>query len=222
MTTTARNHDNKVFDVLPALPDGHFVYREAPWIDFFLRGALAVFAVVILYLAAFSAFKVSPGFTVLALIGAATLFYIVVVMRSPDGATHFICTHAGLYFPESRLFNRSAPSWLFVPWNNVQDYAVQLLLDETSSRGLVLTLRVSRAEERAYFAGHKVFRISPPHPDDAVRSILVGYSSLVPRPRDVLVQLRTYDSLQRHDEVDAPGSVARMPLKVGAEALLPG
>ena len=220
MTTTARDHGNKVLDGLPEFSGEIFVYREAPWIDFMLRGAMAVFAVAILYLAIVTAFKVGMGFTLLALISAVTLFYVVAVMRSPDRAIHFICTRDGLYFPESSLFKRVAPSWLFVPWRNVQDYGVQLLLDETSSRGLVLSLRVAREEEHTYFAGHKVFRITAPLQFESIRSILIGYSSLVPRPRDVLVELRKFDSVSRHE--DAPESDGLESLKITSQVLHPG
>ncbi len=196
---------NKIYDTLPAHQTSCYVYREAPWVSLLLLGTLSCIAFGIAYVAVISAFKVHPLFTVIAFIGFGTLVYAISFLHSADKAINFVASSTGLYFPERKLFKRTSESWLFVPWRNVLDYRVQLLFDETSSRGLVLELVASREEETRYFVECRMFRpAGARHSSGMLNSVMVGYSTFMPRPRDVLVQLRKLDSLTRPDEEATP------------------
>jgi hypothetical protein len=101
----------------------------------------------------------------------------------------FICSHAGLYFPECRVFGRRSGAWLFVPWHNVQDYRVQPLLDETSCAGIVMSLHTAVNEQSRFLLARSLYRKA------SGTSMTVGFTTLWPRPQDVLVQMRRYDAL---------------------------
>ena len=194
-----------MIDTLPPLQSNHYIYREARWVNLVLVGAITCFAFGIVALAVVSMAKVHPLLTALAFVGAATLAYFILFLRSTDNAINFVATETGLYFPERKFFKRTAETWLFVPWKNVIDYRVQLLFDETSSRGLVFELVATREEESRYFTGCRMFRqAAAQYPKGRPHTILIGYSTFLPRPRNALVSIRKLDALPRREEETQP------------------
>lgn len=182
---------------LPGLEASAYIYRESVWIATLLRGFLAVLGLGFGTLAFYSAWKLQAEFAALSMIGAAALIYGALCLRATDNPINFICTRAGLYFPARKLFARQPESWLLVPWQNVLEYRVQLLFDETSSLGIVLALLATRAEEATYFAGRNVFSLPASHAQSRPRCIMAGFATFLPRPHAVLAQLRQLDAVHR-------------------------
>lgn len=194
---------NQVYPDLPELAEPHFVYREARWVDYGLRGLFVLMGVGLLYLAVIMLSK--NGFTWLmaaCLLAAVTFIVGAIQLRRTDDSICFIVTRAGLFFPENKLFARRSGLWLFVPWRNVLEYHVQLLFDETSTRGIAMAVVANSSEEKWFFSGRRIYGAAVQRSPVQSRTILVGFSTFLPRPEDVLLKLRTYDGLQRADDAD--------------------
>lgn len=183
-----------------ALPETVFTgptysYRESPWVTLLLRAVLAASGGLSAHFLLRSALAgpLMPT-AALALTALAISFLALTICR--DGPPHFIRTPSGVYFPETKNLWRQPGRWLLVPWNNVIDYRIQPMLDETSSQGVMLAIRATPDEERRYFSGHRLFKLSAllnRHRDDTV---LVGYTTFLPRPDEVLYQLRRFEAMQ--------------------------
>lgn len=194
---------NQVLAQLPSPLGPHFVYREARWIA--AAGRLLSVAVG---LALAAAAMVSAGqapwlFTLLFVLGAATLVLGPFYLRTA-GATHFVATPQGLFFPEAGRFLGRGDRWLLVPWRNVLDYRVRRLLDETSRQGVVLELAAT-GDEAARFLDHRsvsVFSGAAGGRRDGPR-VEVGYSTFLPSPEDVVAELRRHDGAAWRGEVSA-------------------
>lgn len=184
---------NQVVDQPRFAAGEHFVYREARWVDNLLRGVLVLFGFGLVALAGLAAARSPTLFSALCLLGAGTLIYGATCLRRTDDSTLLVATPAGLYFPECRLFGRRPGTWLFVPWRNVLDYRAQLMLDETSRQGLVLSLRADRDENLRFFAGLGVFSPLAHASARAPCDVLIGYSTFLPGPHAVVARLREFE-----------------------------
>lgn len=205
MPSKESEHNNRVHPVLPEIGEECFVYRETWWVHCLFAAMLGLIGTGLVVLA-FSPMVAGAILSGLAcLVGVAIIVYAVVYLRHARKSANFICAHAGLFFPESKKFLCPGAAWLFVPWENILDYRVQLLFDETSSRGLVLTITVERDEQVRFFAGQCLFNLAGQEKSPTRRNIQVGYATFLPQPGQVLAKLRSYDGLMRPEiRGDAP------------------
>lgn len=194
MQATETDNGNQVLVALPALnlAGTHFIYREAPWIEALIRAVLAACGVLLIVLAWRSAAQAPLAFASLFVGGAGTMIYGAIYLHSRH-SLNFVCTGDGLFFPERRGLAGPPRLWLFVPWKNVLEYRVQRMLDETSSRGVMLAIHATAYEEATFFAGHQIFRFSALRPPHAT-AVRVGFSTFLPRPETVVAQLRRFEA----------------------------
>lgn len=188
---------NVALSALPVMTGKYFAYREASWVSWGIRLILVTFAAGLVYLVMYSSAEIHVLASLACLFGAASLLLAAYAMPGSDTSALFVCGPEGIYFPERKFFSQFPASWLLVPWRNILDYRVQLLLDETSSRGVVIALFATSEEERIYFASHKVYGVANSGRSDDLRVIQVGYTTFLPRPTNVLAELRRLDTLQR-------------------------
>lgn len=195
MQESEADYGNQTLVAAPALnlAKPHFIYREAPWIEALLRAGLVASGVLLVVLAWRSATTAPLAFTSLFVVGAGTMIYGAIYLRSRH-SPNFICTADGLYFPDRQHFSRSPRLWLFVPWKNVVEYRVRRMLDETSSRGLMLAIRATADEERAFFRASDLHRLSALHRAPADQLVLVGFSTFLPRPETVREALQRFEA----------------------------
>lgn len=205
MHSSETTFGNRILATLPDHPGSHFIYREARWVDLAVRSFVAALGIGLAVAATVSLGKAPLAFPLLFLAGAAMLLFGAFFLRTA-GATLFVCSPAGLYFPAMTLFARHPECWLLVPWQNVLDYRVQRLLDETSSLGVVLTVAASPDEEAVFLAQRSVLTVPPVIVRRAERLASLGYATFLPRPDAVIVELRRYDARSRR--VDEAGAFA--------------
>ena len=141
---------NETLAELPALSDARFVCREPRYVGLLRRGLLILSGGGLAY-AAFATPTLSwlPA----ALLAIASGLVVFAAIRQRPGPIHFASDSLGVYFPSRRRAGHATPRhWLFVPWSNISGIGVQLLLEESGRKGLVLSLRVSANERRQFFA----------------------------------------------------------------------
>ena len=198
-TTTshaAPDKPNQMLDRHPGLTEKHFVYREAPWIDGLLVGVLVI-AVNLLGLIAVQSLSAEKHLLgALFTVGAGLMLYGALNLYT-NRAAKFICSAAGIYFPAHQRFSRTDHRWLFVPWENIQEYRVQRMLDETSSHGLILSIRDTSKENRQFLRHRRTFSLNVLNPAPTEDCLQVCFSSVSPHPVKVLTQLRKYDPVRR-------------------------
>jgi hypothetical protein len=180
----------------PAELGDHYLYRESPWIDRLIRGSFAVIGVALGLLAVLAATNTIATNHSIIMVIAGALVCAAIYLRNAD-PINFICARSGLYFPEFSNLSRTPGRWLHVPWKNVREYRAQRMLDETSSRGILLAISASPEEERSFFSGRTVFKLSALRHLHGEKIVQVGYSTFLPRPEEVLAQLRSHEAAQR-------------------------
>lgn len=184
---------NRILAERPDDPRESFAYREAPAVEYAVRTLVLACGILIAVLAPFATNVESVAGTLLPYVAAIGMILLAIRPRHADQATLFVCDAMGLYFPARNRAHGQPSSWLFIPWTNVVDYRLQPMLDETSGPGLALSLIVSGEEEQAFFSRHRLFRLGERHPDPSLRTIVVGFPAFLPRPTDVLPQLRRFE-----------------------------
>ena len=137
---------NETLAELPALSDARFVCREPRYVGLLRRGLLVLCAAG---LAGWALAAPAIGASLAALLLLAAGGAMIVAIRLRSGAIHFVGDRSGIFFAAPRA---AAPRWLFVPWSNISGIGVQLLLEESGRKGLVLSLRVNANERRQFFA----------------------------------------------------------------------
>jgi hypothetical protein len=73
---------------------------------------------------------------------------------------------------------------------------------------VVLKIAATPAEEKTYFSASRLHGLPAQGKAPAPRSILVGYTTLFPRPDHVLEQLRAHDALRSNGHASAADSVS--------------
>lgn len=200
---------NRVYPEMSQIPEESFVYRETWWIQWLFATVLALigFGLIISAFSSVIAGIVLSG--LICMIGMAVVAYAGIYLRQAGKSVNFICARDGIFFPENKKLLRRGEAWLFVPWQNILDYRVQLLFDETSSRGLVLTIAVNHDEQARFFAKGCLFNLPAQGQKPVRRNIQVGYATFLPQPNYVLAMMRSYDSLIRpkmRDGLSAPAT----------------
>lgn len=194
MPTPASSCSNQTLDALPdsLMAETSFVFRESPWIALPIRAALVMTGAGLGFLAV-RAFLNAPLALHSLFAAAAGLLVFAAIFQQTKDSINFICDHDGLYFPELNRFSRRSSRWLFVPWQNILEYRVQRMLDETSSLGVVLVILANRDEESAFLSGCQIFNLSALRDRHARHAVRVGFSTFRPSPQEVLFQLQSYE-----------------------------
>ena len=129
---------------------------------------------------------------------ASYIFILLALRRRPEAASiYFVCDHEGIYFPSSQARSVFAKTknvrWLQVPWHNVSDVRIQLLLDETANtKGVVFSIVASASEEHEFLARHSA-RVCRGGPKSGFgKQCFVGFSNFFCRHVDVISNIERF------------------------------
>jgi len=189
---------NKILSARPAFDDDHFTYRTPRWVEHTYRGLFLSAAALLAY-AALSMNEASSVLNVLLWLASGICVLMVIRPRPESASIHFVCDHGGLYFPSSRAKSIAAPTadvpWLHVPWHNVSNARIQLLLDETANtKGVAFSIFASASEEREFLAPHSM-RIGWGGPvSGSGKQCVVGFSDFFHRHQDVISNFERFQT----------------------------
>jgi len=189
---------NKILGARPVFGDDHFAYRTPRWVDVTYRGLFVSIAGLLAYLA-LSLNGIPSMLTALLWLASGSLILIALRPRSEAASIYFVCDHEGIYFPSSRAQSVVAPRtdipWLYVPWRNISDIRIQLLLDETANtKGVVFAVVASAAEEREFLTRHRV-RLDRGAPESGFgKKYFVGFSNFFHRHKDVISNIERFQT----------------------------
>ena len=187
---------NKILGARPVFGDDHFAYRTPLWVEVAYCGLQLSIAGVFAYLA-LSLNGISSLLTVLLWLASGLLILIALRPRPDAAFICFVCDHGGIYFPSSRaraiLARSKDVPWLHVPWHNVSDMRIQLLLDETANTmGVVFSVAASPAEEREFLTQHSL-RICREAPrSDLGKQYIVGFANYSHGHSDVISSIQRF------------------------------
>jgi hypothetical protein len=189
---------NKTLSAPPAFGDDHFIYRTPPWLEATYIGLCLLIAGLLVYLAVSINSTSLPLALTLWLV--AGILVLIALRRRTEGASiHFVCDHGGLYFPSFRAQSmiarpKSAP-WLHVPWHNISDIRIQLLLDETgNTKGVVFTIVATESEVREFLARHTMLKNTGAQKSNQTKLLQVGFSTFHYRHDEVMSILRRFQT----------------------------
>ncbi len=96
---------------------------------------------------------------------------------------------------------------MHVPWHNVSDIRIQLLLDETANtKGVVFSIVANAAEEREFLARHRARIDRAAQKSSSERKVFVGFSNFF-HSHDVVIsnlgRLRAIAPAARVQSIDA-------------------
>lgn len=184
---------NKTLSTRPVFGDDHFIYRTPRWVETLLSILSLSIAGFLIYLA-LSINSISSPLTAALWLASGILIVIALRRRPEEASIYFVCDHGGIYFPSSRarsmfVWPNETP-WLHVPWRNISDIRIQLLLDEAANRkGVVFSIAATVPEVREFLSRHGVFKTRNALTSGAVPRFLVGFSSLFHRHDEVTSHL---------------------------------
>jgi len=189
---------NKILNAGPAAGEDQFTYRTPQWVEAIYCGLVLSIAGVLTY-AALSINGIPFLLEVFLWLASGILILIALRPRAEAASIHFVCDHGGIYFPSSRAQSivaqpKNVP-WLHVPWHNVSDIRIQLLLDETANtKGVVFSVVASASEEREFLARHRV-RMDRGVPNSGFgKKCLVGFSNFFHRHHDVISHFERFQT----------------------------
>jgi len=199
---------NKILSAPPTFGDDHFVCRTSPWLEAMYHGLLLTLAGVLTYIAVSIGGRLMPLAIALWLLSG---ILVLTALRRRTWCTsiHFICDHGGIYFPSSRAQSLVAPPsdvrWLHVPWRNISEVRIQLLLDETANtQGIAFVVVASESEGREFLARHTMLKHVRPQSPTAAKSFLVGFSNISHQQDRVISILKRFQTTSRLPEPIAP------------------
>jgi len=189
---------NKTLSARPAFGDDHFIYRTPRWVEATYLGLSLLIAGLLAYLALSISSNSLPLTVTLWL--ASGILVVIALRRRPEAASiYFACDQEGIYFPSSRAKSivtrtKDVP-WLHVPWHNISDIRIQLLLDEAANRkGVVFSVAATSTEEREFLARHSVFKNREAQKSGSIKGFLVGFSNFFHRQDDVMFHLGRFQT----------------------------
>ncbi|MCX7140701.1 MAG: hypothetical protein NT123_06255 [Proteobacteria bacterium] len=189
---------NKILSARPAFDDDHFTYRTPRWVEIIYRGLFLSIAGLLTYVAlSMNGISIFLG---MLLWLASGILILTALRRRPDAASvYFVSDHGGIYFPSSRAHSIFATTkdvpWLHVPWDNISDVRIQLLLDETASaKAVVFSIAASSAEEREFLARHSVRTIRGGPGSGVHKQFFVGFSNFFHRHYDVISNIERFQT----------------------------
>ena len=187
---------NKILGARPVFGDDHFAYRTPRWVEVAYCGLQLSIAGVFAYLA-LSLNGISSLLTVLLWLASGLLILIALRPRPDAAFICFVCDHGGIYFPSSRaraiLARSKDVPWLHVPWHNVSDMRIQLLLDETANTmGVVFSVAASPAEEREFLTQHSLSICREAPRSDLGKQCIVGFANYSHGHSDVISSIQRF------------------------------
>jgi len=189
---------NKILNTRPVFGKDHFIYRTPRWVETLFKGLGLLIAGFLAYLA-LSIPGISPTLTVTLWLASGVLGLITIRRRPEEASIYFACDQGGIYFPSSRaqsiVVRPNDVPWLHVPWHNISDIRIQLLLDETANRkGVVLSIVATDLEVREFLSRHTVFKARKALGSSSVKGFLLGFSNLFHRHEDVMAHLGRFQT----------------------------
>lgn len=189
---------NKTLSALPAFGHDHFIYRTPSWLEATYLGLCLSIAGLLAYLAVAIDSIVLP-LTVTLWLASGILVLIALRRRTEGVSIYFVCDHEGIYFPSSRTLSVIARTkevtWLHVPWPNISDIRIQLLLDETgNTKGIVFSVVATESEAREFLARHTMLKDPGAQKSGPAKSFLVGFSNFFHRHDEVMSILRRFQT----------------------------
>lgn len=192
---------NKILNARPAVGQDQFTYRTPRWVEAIHCGLLLSIAGLLAY-AALSMNGIPFLLAALLWLASGILILIALRPRTDAASIYFVCDHGGIYFPSSRAHSIVAQTkdvpWLHVPWHNISDLRIQLLLDETANtKGVVFSVVASAPEEREFLTRHRV-RIDREKPNPGSgKKYFVGFSNFFHRRNDVISTIERFRTSNR-------------------------
>jgi len=209
---------NKTLSTRPVFGRDHFIYRTPRWVETLFSGLGLLIAGFLAYLA-LSINGISSTPTVTLWVASGILVAIALRRRPEEASIYFVCDHDGIYFPSSRARSIAVrPNdipWLHVPWRNISDIRIQLLLDEAANRkGVVFSIAATASEEREFLSRHSVFNTRRALASRSVTGFLVGFSNFFHRHNEVMTRLGRFQTttpatLRQQTEAHLERSLAR-------------
>jgi hypothetical protein len=189
---------NKILSKRPVFGEDHFIYRTPQWVETLFKGLGLLIAGFLAYLA-LSITGLSPILTVMLWLASGVLGLITIRRRPEEASIYFACDQQGIYFPssgaQSILVRPNDLAWLHVPWHNISDIRIQLLLDETANRkGVVLSIVATDPEVREFLSRHSVFKARKAQTSSSIKGFLVGFSNFFHRHEEVMRHLGRFQT----------------------------
>jgi hypothetical protein len=205
---------NKTLSARPVFGHDYFICRRPEWFEALYRGFFLLIAGLLAYLA-LSINSIALPLAALLWLASGILVLLGLRRRAEGDSIYFGCDQEGIYFPSSRALSigrraKEVP-WLHVPWSNISDIRIQLLLDETgNSEGIVFSVAATESEAREFLARHTMIRDPRAKTPGPTNSFLVGFSSFFHRHDDVMAILKRFQPTAPFNGiVPADGSLQR-------------
>ena len=187
---------NKTLSARPAFGHDHFICRTPQWFEATYRGVCLLIAGLLGYLA-LSIDSIALPLAAMLWLASGILLLLGLRRRTEGDSIYFVCDQEGVFFPSSRALSigrrtKEVP-WLNVPWSNISDIRIQLLLDETgNTEGIVFSVVATDAEAHEFLARHSMIRDPREKASGPTNSFLVGFSSFFHRHDDVMAILKRF------------------------------
>ena len=189
---------NSVLSERPQIGDDYFIFSQPTWVNKFFRLGWLVIAALLANLVWLTNGLSLP---ISDLLWAACALLALAALRptTNETAIYFVCNHQGIYFPsvntQSLLGRVKDRRWLHVPWHNVSDVKIQLLLDESANtKGIAFSILATESEGHDFLTWHTMHKNPEVPKTDSMQSFRVGFSSVFHRHDRVIATLLRFQS----------------------------